>query len=173
MTTKNAPDILEIPLSQGKRAIVDTADYRWLSRWKWCFDGRYAARTDGNGRVVRMHRLIMNPPKNKVVDHINRNRLDNRRCNLRICSKSANMRNTGSNIGSSSKYKGVYRKGSKWGTTLLVDGAQKYFGTYPCEALAAHVINTHMIERDGRFAVLNEPICPVDNLLDSLSTDGV
>jgi hypothetical protein len=69
-----------IKLSQGKEVIVDEEDYAYLSQWKWYFNGGYAVR--GCKKRILMHRVIMATPDDKVTDHINRDKLDNRRCNF-------------------------------------------------------------------------------------------
>jgi hypothetical protein len=71
-----------IPLTRNLQAIVDAQDYEWLSRYKWhasvSGDGAVYAKRQVRGHDVFMHRLIMQPPKGMVVDHINGNGLDNR-----------------------------------------------------------------------------------------------
>ncbi len=91
----------KLPLTDNMYAMVDNNDYVLLSKHKWAArkDCRnfYAYRrviTKGKRRLVLMHRLIMNPPKNMQVDHINGNGLDNRRKNLRICTQSENQQNS-------------------------------------------------------------------------------
>lgn len=90
----------KIPLTQGHFAIVDDADYEWLNQWKWRAKKAaylsYAARSvrvNGKTETVYMHRLIMDCPKGKEVDHANRVTFDNRRDNLRICERSENQKN--------------------------------------------------------------------------------
>ncbi|TXH58878.1 MAG: HNH endonuclease [Desulfurellales bacterium] len=91
----------EIQLTKGFTTIVDDDDYEWLSQWQWhAHQSRrdwYACRSqavDGGGQItVRMHRLILGAPDGMVVDHINRNSLDNRRSNLRIATRTENLRN--------------------------------------------------------------------------------
>lgn len=92
----------QIPLTRGMFTLVDDEDFDWLNQWKWL-----SLRSEGNwyagraiyyrgvkkGKFLRMHRVIMNPPEGKVVDHINGNSLDNRRSNLRICTLAENSRN--------------------------------------------------------------------------------
>jgi len=79
----------EILLSRGHVALVDDADFDWLSRSKWhCSNDGYAV-----SGVVVMHRLIMDAPDGMEVDHIDRNKLNNRRSNLRVCTHAENMRN--------------------------------------------------------------------------------
>ena len=91
----------EIPLTQGRVALVDDCDYGDLSKTKWSFlpNGKLlrAGRmkmTDGKARRILMHRQILGlSDPSIVVDHINGNGLDNRRCNLRICTAAENSRN--------------------------------------------------------------------------------
>lgn len=91
----------KIPLTKGKFAIVDEADYERLNQHKWLFLHRAAARAEnfrdesGNRRQrwFHMHRVIMDCPDDMEVDHINRNPLDNRKSNLRICTHQQNSFN--------------------------------------------------------------------------------
>lgn len=88
----------KIPLSgqkgKGKYAIVDDEDYDVCSRYNWYYVRGYAkmAHKKGNDPTL-MHRLIMSPPDDMVVDHLNHNTLDNRKANLRICRQSDNVKN--------------------------------------------------------------------------------
>lgn len=73
--------ISEIPLTNGKVAIVDAEDFDYLNQWKWCCNHGYAIRNGKrvNGKrimMIRMHRLINQTPKGLDTDHINRNKLD-------------------------------------------------------------------------------------------------
>ena len=84
----------EIILKSGEVVLVDDADYPWLSHWKWKrHRNGYACRTGYKNKkyiLVLMHRQIMEPPYGLEVDHINRNKLDNRRVNLRCVTRSEN-----------------------------------------------------------------------------------
>lgn len=82
-----------IKLSNGGEALVDELDYNLLSKWSWHRnrDG-YANRSTGKSSMS-MHRQIMNPPIGLDVDHINRNRLDNCRSNLRVATRTINNLN--------------------------------------------------------------------------------
>lgn len=99
-----------IGLSQGKVAIVDAADYEDLGQYKWCAikgdSTYYAARRNGK-KMVRMHREIMNAPPEMLVDHREHNGLDNRKSNLRICTRAENTRNQRLHKRGSTGYKGV------------------------------------------------------------------
>ncbi len=88
---------------------VDAEDYEWLSQYKWhmTWNG-YAARTTADHKFVRMHREIMKTPKGMDTDHINEDKLDNRRANLRICTHAENVRNQGKLSTNKTGYKGTY-----------------------------------------------------------------
>ena len=109
----------EIPLTQGKVAIVDDADFDWLNQWKWHYAAAgYAARAAGgrkNRHILYMHRLITDAPAEAHVDHRDHDGLNNRRNNLRIATPSQNRYNTRLSRGSS-KYKGVRysTRGKMW-----------------------------------------------------------
>lgn len=91
-----------IKLTQGKFAIVDEENYDLLSQHNWhvrkSWGNYYAVRNvlfdDGRRLPIDMHRIIMGAKSGQYVDHINQNSLDNRRCNLRICSNAENARNS-------------------------------------------------------------------------------
>ena len=96
----------EIPLTQGKVALVDDSDFELLSQFKWCAskvttktngDIWYAVRTvkrvNGRDTNISMHRFILGAPKGMVVDHRNHNGLDNRRSNIRLCTVAQNSHN--------------------------------------------------------------------------------
>ena len=119
-------DIKRIPLGEGQYALVDAADYEWLKQWTWRLQNGYAVRYE-NGRTIYMHREIMKPPEGMLVDHINHNKLDNCRSNLRVCTRQENMCNRGKCPGSSSRFKGVgYSKEQhKWSAKIMVRRANR------------------------------------------------
>ena len=88
----------EILLTQGRYAIIDNLDYERISRHKWCIASvGYAVRniklSNGKKSMMLMHREIMNTPKGIQIDHINGDKLDNRKINLRLCTQQQNNRN--------------------------------------------------------------------------------
>ncbi len=141
--SKSPPGSKLIPLTKGKFSIVDEADYEDLMRFNWHFQKRgYAARnaTIGEKRVVvKMHRQIMNAPEGFDVDHLMGNRLDNRRSQLRLATRSENCRNTGPHRDNVSGLKGVtYFKARKiWQSRIWHLGVQYHLG-YHSTPKAAH-----------------------------------
>jgi hypothetical protein len=152
------PDLARIPLGDGRYVYVDPADFEWLSRWKWHVMGDYAARYE-KGKVVLMHRQILPPPKGMIVDHVNRNKLDNSRANLRICTHRENTRNRAKPIGCASRFKGVCRekKTGKWKAAVRSGPEPVYLGTFDDEVEAARAYDRRAVEVFGEFARLNFP----------------
>lgn len=112
---------MKIPLIGGKGkglcAIIDDADYDRVSRYDWHYSNGYAVNNFG----YRMHRLIMSPPSHLVVDHINHDRLDNRRSNLRICT---NFENSQNRIRALATHGNIYsnKNVTKWFACNMING---------------------------------------------------
>ena len=154
----------QIELSQGKYAIVDNADYEWLSGWKWTYlmtkRHEYACRNVYRPRKQHgmMHREIMQPEKGIVVHHKNGNGLDNRRGNLLICTMQWHKslyRGSGSRKPGQrqrNRYKGVRKTpGGRWAVTYQ----RKYTGTYQTEERAALAYNNAAMKKPRRGEYLN------------------
>jgi hypothetical protein len=149
----------QIPLTQGKFAIVDDADYERLSKFRWFYNGKYAVRQnriDGVGqRIVFMHREIMQTPDGMQTDHANGDKLCNLRRNLRSCTRSQNGHNAGLRKTNTSGFKGVSVAFGKWKAQIGVNGKKVYLGLFstPEEASLAH--DTAEKENYGNFSVVN------------------
>ena len=152
-------DTKQIPLGNGAFALVDTADFEWLMESKWFLSERgYALRRRPNRKSGEgMHRVLLDPPKGMISDHINGNRLDNRRCNLRLATPLQNSQNRGRNKVSTSLYKGVCWKveNNKWQARIRVNGKQSHIGLYETEADAARAYNAAAILNHGDYSRLN------------------
>ena len=155
-------EIRYIALTQGKFAIVDAADYEWLNQYKWyasrSAEGVYYACRQSGSRSILMHREIMDPPAGHVVDHINRNSVNNRRCNLRVCTQAENVRNCRGR-GTGSRYKGVRprREQNKWQARIAINGRGESIGCFDSEIEAALAYDLRAIVLFGQFAYLNFP----------------
>lgn len=144
----------EIPLSDGSIAIVDDEDAH-LSRFRWHHVGQYALRheeTPSGRRSIYMHREILQPGTS-LVDHVNGDGLDNRRTNLRACSRAENNRHRRSAEGSSSRFVGVVwnRRLRKW--TAQIRG--RHLGVFKVEEEAARAYDAAARRAYGDFASVN------------------
>ncbi|HOV77210.1 MAG TPA: HNH endonuclease, partial [Sedimentisphaerales bacterium] len=133
--------------------------------FKWCADPvglQWYAQRRANGRTIRMHQFIMNPPKGMVVDHANGNGLDNRRENLRLCTKLENAWNKRrrKQEGTGSQYIGVYpyrRPSGKWCIKIMCKGKVTNVSSFDTPEEAARVRDRKALELHGEFAMLNFP----------------
>jgi len=157
---ESSGDIRRIPLGHGLFAIVDADDYEALSKYRWRANhqGRNAyAVCQTGGRVVCMHRMIMRPRRGYVVDHIDGNGLNNRRCNLRICTRRQNLANRGP-CGGTSRFVGVSRKrDDKWQASIVCHAKFYYLGLFDDEVEAAKARDRKAYELHGEYAYLNFP----------------
>lgn len=149
-----------IPLTKGKFALVDTADYDHLANYTWFYASGYAARYGGKemgGKTIFMHNEIALPPDGLEVDHVNLDKLDNRRSNLRHCTRTQNLGNVRSKKGSS-KYKGVSKtKSGAWQVHIQKNKKNTSLGTYASEIEAAMAYDAAAREHFGEFARCNFP----------------
>jgi hypothetical protein len=158
---------------------VDDDDFMWLNKYKWSLAIKnnnndkktecYAVtgiKTGGKYCKIPMHRLIMNCPKDMVVDHANRDTLDNRKENLRICTHSQNSTNRAAR--GKSKYFGVAVKKVKsssgkihkyYSASIKARGVYKFLGSFPFtnegELAAANAYKEASIKEYGDFVIKN------------------
>jgi hypothetical protein len=153
------PGFATIPLTRGLFAIVDTEDHAGLVAHKWLAIGRpgyyYAARWQA-GRIVRMHRELLAAPVGILVDHIDRDTLNNRRSNLRLASKQQNGANAEYPVGASG-YRGVNVDRGRYRAHIRVDGRVHHLGRFGSAIDAALVYDEAAVRMHGAFAVLNFP----------------
>lgn len=144
----------------GKNIYFYECDYDLIKHFKWCIDGSgyafsYSKTNKGYARIY-MHHLL----GGKFYDHKNRNRIDNRRCNLRKCTRQQNSMNTSKQANTTSKYKGVSLKNDgrnkKWQSNIRVNNKLIYLGNYYHEEEAAVAYNKAAIEFFKEFANLNK-----------------
>lgn len=154
-----------LQLTRGQNTLIDEDDFEMVAHLRWNLQrhGRiyYARRLErlpsGKMKAVPMHRLIMNAPHDRDVDHRNGDGLDNRRENLRIATTQQNMRNTRKHRGAS-KFKGVYRNKHRWRSSLCINGKAINLGCFETEREAAHAYDKAAREHFGEFARTNVDI---------------
>lgn len=127
-----------------KFVLVDNEDFNYFNQWKWQLStSGYARRVeyircsgyrtkDNKSVNVTMHRLINNTPDGLLTDHINRNKLDNRKSNLRTVNKSLNGINRNKGVRNSSGYNGVHfeNQTKKWRAEMKLNGKKLSLGRF-------------------------------------------
>jgi HNH endonuclease/AP2 domain len=139
-----------------KEAECDDADYNWLHSFAtWCLDSDGYPICWKAGK--RMHKMII---RGGEVDHIDGNKLNNQRSNLRPVTHQQNIFNAGRHRDSSSQYKGVSYDPirGKWRAQIMVDGRGIFIGRFPEERFAAYAYDIAAGDLFGEFAHLNCPL---------------
>lgn len=165
---------MELRAKKGESFLIDDEDYDLIKDipWNVDVDGYLKAYCKKDKKTYRIYRLILgvdNP--NILVDHKNRNPLDNRKCNLRLCNNSENQKNKKAR--GSSKYLGVsihsttvkrvnkkgesvvYHSKSSFLSRIVINGKQKHLGKFDNEIDAAKKYNEFALKYHGEFANLN------------------
>lgn len=164
---KQRPDLSHIEVPEGSKAVpvgtkgdyalVDEEDYDRVMEHNWCLcskRGYVGSRI--NGKIVLMHRFIMNPPDDMEVDHIFHNTLDNRKSQLRVCNRQQNCQNT-RGVAGTSTFKGVYWSTfyKKWVSSIIHNGIYIHVGYFTDEVEAARAYDIKVRELRGDFAYTN------------------
>lgn len=151
-----------LPLNGGKVSLVDDKDFNLLRNLKWSTRTHgYAGRVDlinGKQHTVYVHRIVMNAPFGVDVDHINGNPLDNRKRNLRLCSRQQNSWNYAKKKVAASGYIGVSwnERDHKWYARIRHAGRSKHLGAFAAAIDAAKAYNDAATSYRGNFARLNK-----------------
>ena len=153
----------EIQLTRGKVALVDDEDFEELNRYKWCLsgDGKYARRCIGNNIGVYMHSAIMDTPKGMHTDHVNHKTLDNRKENLRVCTGTQNILNSGKQRNNTSGYKGVTyitnkaKRVKRWMAQTSINYKHIVIGYFRTAEEAALAYDRFVVKHFGEFAGTN------------------
>jgi HNH endonuclease/AP2 domain len=156
---------MEFVLLDGTKCLIDDEDFERLNQYKWGLvkskTGSYAARgTRSNGvyRKILMHKeLLPCLDKKLIVDHINGNKLDNRKQNLRIVTRSQNLQNSKKRNDSNNKYKGVRKQyKDKYCARIQIDkNTRLYLGYFNSEIEAAKAYDEAAKKYFGEYAQLN------------------
>lgn len=125
-------DVVTMYASNGTPFIFDTEDLDKVKNIAWYTTDRNYVNSYSNKKLYILHRLIMDAPKDMVVDHINGNPLDNRKCNLRICTDAENHRNHKVSKSNTSGCTGVSFESysQKWRAIIMYQGKKIELGSY-------------------------------------------
>lgn len=145
---------------KGMVALVDDEDYQRLSEFRWnLHSAGYAVsgiKISGKKICLYMHRMVMDNPKN-VVDHINFDKLDNRKINLRECTQQENCWNSSPVGGRAFKGVSLDKRNKKWKSYIRSEDRQVFLGYFKTEEEAAKAYDRGARKFFGVFARLNFP----------------
>lgn len=152
-----------IPLTQGFDTLVDDSDYDWISQFKWCAHRvswgsgfhMYAWTKIPMQRCVHMHSMLLGNKPGFVIDHRDRNGLNNQRENLRHCTNSQNAMNSPPRSSNKTGMKGVTFHQGAYVAHIRINGKQTYIGRFSDLASAALAYNEMAFELEPEFAYLN------------------
>ena len=151
-----------ITTSKGDKIIIDTSDAEKVMRYSWCISKTGYVVANINNKVTKMHRYLLGISDcNVIIDHKNGSPLDNRRCNLRVCSQSENAKNVRKKKNNSSGMTGIrLTKHGMWNVRITVDRKEIHVGNYKTadEAIAAR--QKAELQFYGEFAPC---VCRSDN----------
>jgi hypothetical protein len=143
-----------------KSIIVDDEDFEYLNSFEWQVDKFNTVTTHlkDNKESRLIHRIIMKPPIGIEIDHIDGNRLNNQKSNLRFATSSQNKMNRGARKDNKSGYKGVswHKQRNKWTARIMVDGRYQHLGLFEDIADAIKKYNEYALKFFGEFAWLNK-----------------
>jgi len=150
---------------QVAEALIDSSDLDDVRQYRWCLADDYvvtSVRVDsGKFRQVKLHRHLLRTQLSALPgmdgDHISRDKLDNRRSNLRVATEAQNSANRSKHRNNTSGFVGVtrIRKTGRWEARISVDGSPRCLGTYGTAEEAARAYDTAALELRGEFAVTN------------------
>jgi hypothetical protein len=142
--------------------IIDYDDFEKIKNYRWHLhahhSGEFYCSTFINRKIHKMQHLLIKKQNSQQIDHINGNKLDNRKCNLRICTNKENAKNKKLNINNKTGYKGTHfdKDSGKYLAQIVCNYKRIYIGRYEKLIDAALAYNAAAIKYHGEFARLNE-----------------
>ena len=150
-------DVAIVALTKDAWALVDKEDELRVCAHGWCLHtGGYGVATVDNQNTL-LHRFIMQAAEDQYVDHINGERLDNRKANLRLCDNAESNWNKPIIRKGGSRYRGVswHKRAEKWITQTNHRGEYHYMGLHRYETIAALAYDCYVRARRAQYAVTN------------------
>jgi hypothetical protein len=123
--------VVTAKMTSGETFDFDIQDFEQVASHSWSKSKTGYPVANINKKVIKLSRFLLNPEDDKVVDHINGNPLDNRRCNLRLCSPKENARNSSVSKNSQTGVLGVsYAPKGRYRARIMVDRKGITLGYY-------------------------------------------
>lgn len=148
-------DDLKVITPKGQVIFADIQDWDIITKYSWCISKTGYAVANIHGKVTKMHRYIIGEDNctGMVVDHINRDKLDNRRANLRVCSRAENQRNVTVSKTNKLGHLGIrMTKAGKFNVRIVADGVEHHIGNFETLELAITARNEAENKYHGDFA---------------------
>lgn len=151
----------EIPLTQGKVTKVDDEDFEELNKYNWCYSNTYATRrasvADGGSKQphIYIHKILCPCGPSKVVIHLDGDRLNNQRSNLKAVTR-AWIHQQGDSKNSTG-FKGVSKRHDCWSASICHKGKSVYLGRFKSAEDAARKYDEEALKLYGSGARLNFP----------------
>lgn len=158
-------EVINLPLSKGYTALIDKIDEDIVCQFKWSaletgnlvYGFRQYKTASGKWTSLLLHRFILKASAGTIVDHVDRNGLNNTRANLRITDTRGNARNSSKRCHNTSGYIGVSwnKQKNKWHARYFLDGSSRHVGFFHDPVEAALARDAAVRRMYGDFAVLN------------------
>ena len=155
-------DHIYLPISKGQKTKIDRETYDRLERdgylrWnaQWVHNKYYASKNISPKGKLYLHRYVMNAQPGIVVDHIDRDPLNNTKENLRLCYHRDNCRNRGGTKATGFKGTGKWAKGNSWVAQIQFAGEHVVLGSFEREEDAAKMYDFAAIILFGEYALTN------------------
>lgn len=151
-----------VALTRGATSYFSPEDIDLVAAGHWSATGTvprlYAARRNDGGKVL-LHRAVARAKPGEVVDHLDRDTLNNQRSNLRCCTHSQNLANQGARTGKTSAFKGVSRhRDGAWIAQICKEYQSHNLGSFASDQEAARAYDKAAVELHGNFALTNEAL---------------
>lgn len=145
---------------KGEPFYFDKDDYEKIKNICWYKDtvtGYIRGTIGGIRKKTSLHRIVMNVGKNELVDHINHDLSDNRKCNLRICNRSENKKNSVTREDNSSGFPGVYfdKVRNKWEVQITSFGKRCFLGRFDSKEEAIKIKEKAENQLFGEYSYSN------------------
>jgi len=150
--------LYDVEGKEKARTIIDAEDIEKIKNYKWHITEKGYVKTNTNKGLIGIQHIIMNirPKREKLVDHKDQNKLNNRKSNYRFCTHMQNVWNTEKRKNNTSGFKGVQKSGKMWIARIRVNNKRIHLGTFKDKISAALAYNTGAIKYHKEFACLNK-----------------